>query len=173
MLKKYWWIVEWMNEHPFQTTWNMYVWLDFLPKPTTGLSHWCLWHSREYIHCLGFMPSYLDSSDFLCIPKIAQFFSDNEAKWLSLYKTEQWWMDSGQNSDDLSLELAQWFPQESLWQNVYFPSTPTHSGLHLKKIIFPQWIKKWAKVFWHATNKILTFFLSLTIRKYEIITVIF
>ena len=31
----------------------------------------------------------------------AKFSSDIEVKWLCLYEVEQWWMDSGQDSDDL------------------------------------------------------------------------
>lgn len=144
MLDKYWWLIEWINEEWYSSSREpeVYPWLDFLPKATSGLSHWCWWHPREHIHFPGFMPSSWTVTISYGSLKSSQVLLWHWGQVAALVwdgaVMKGFW--PGLRWSAFLLELARWFPSVCLlknhWQNVHSPSPPGHPGLFLNKLIF-------------------------------------
>lgn len=151
MLDKYWWINyrmnEWWKAIPSREP-EVYVWLGFLPN-------------LQLVFRIGTddTPRSISFPRFYAYKRFwslmgpwspAKFFSDAEVKWLSLCETEQWWMDSGRDSDDLPFWLARWLPSvcsritDGMSFLLRLQSVLVYKS---KNSCFPQWIRKGQKSF--------------------------
>ena len=149
-----------MKGYPFQRTWS--VCLIGFPSKTYSWSFPLVLMTLQGAYSFPRFYAYLvEQFRSLMGPwSPAKFFSDTEVKWLSLFETEQWWMDSGRDSDGLPFWLARWLPSvcsriaDGMSILLRFQSVLVYKS---KNSFLAQWIRKGQKSFekpptryWHC-----------------------